>query len=422
MLCRYCGKSLRTVEGNLGTVHQCTAPLEPRPQEPATRPTKIHVVKDQLEPVIQWLDEQVPVRERLVLPTLAQELLDDPLQVAPLRVMPEPADRSRRQAAAPSSAPGSAVTVEPLFPALFVDALLPAEVLALPLDIPTDPLLTFEPLEFPVRMEAPPPPARPKPRPKLQEVPSPELALPEIAEWEFAATAAFSAGDYAAAAAACGLLTDIAPAHFEAWFNLGVAEQKQGSLHAVAAFRAAVRLRPKDPHAWQALGMALHPCDAEGAKGAYTTALDLAPEMIPSMWNLGLIAEKSGDTVEAGRMVSKLMELQPERQDLRYRRALLQARAGDFEAAVAGLDDPAPYLRLGALGWRLGDYDLAGKCFEEMLHHGAAPLLALRAMAAAAIRQCDFSRALDLHRSLSDAGDRSFEVRSNRALLERANA
>ncbi len=215
--------------------------------------------------------------------------------------------------------------------------------------------------------------------------------------------------------------------HLETIYNQGVAAFQNGDIDlAVQSFRTAGRLRPAHAESWQALGIALHDRDEEGAKLAYRTALDIAPQLTAARWNLALLQEKTGELVEAARTLSLLVEAEPENQEFWFRLAAVLVRTGDFEGAFAAArkcpgfvgSGHELYQNLGSLCWQRGDLTAAGRCFEELLKMQPESAVALRVLAAVAMRMQDYVRALDLHRHLYEAGDQGLDVLCNRAGLE----
>ena len=201
-----------------------------------------------------------------------------------------------------------------------------------------------------------------------------------------------------------------APDEHEAWFNLGVAEQHNGRHErAVNAFRNAARLRPESAEAWQSLGMALHHRDVEGAKAAYAVALAVEPELPAVLWNCALLLEKTEKLQEAAEIVMRLVQAEPRRRDLWFRLAWILVRSDDFEGAAGALrkcpdlagDGSDVDYKLGTVCWQLGDVKRASRCFEEMLKRIPGSHVALRALAAAAIRMESYPHALEWHRRLA---------------------
>ena len=65
------------------------------------------------------------------------------------------------------------------------------------------------------------------------------------------ATSAFSSNDYEAAVTYCAKLVEYSPAHFERWFNLGVAYQRTGRLEEAShSYQEAIKIRPDAKQAY----------------------------------------------------------------------------------------------------------------------------------------------------------------------------
>ena len=210
-------------------------------------------------------------------------------------------------------------------------------------------------------------------------------------------------------------------------YDQGVAAFQSGQFEvALASFRNAARLIPQQAASWLAMGICLHQRDPEGAKSAYRAALEGSPDLAPARWNLALLQEKAGEFLEAGKNFARLAQAESARQEFWFRLAAALVRNGDFEGAFAaarkcpGLVGAGSnlYRNLGAFCWQHSEFPAAVRCFEEMLKISAGSTLALRALAAVTARMADYSRALDFHRRLYDAGDQSMEVVCNRAGLE----
>ena len=215
--------------------------------------------------------------------------------------------------------------------------------------------------------------------------------------------------------------------NFQAIYNQGVTDFQNGKCAAaVSSFRSAARLRPNHAESWQAMGIALHERDEEGAKTAYRAALEISPDLSAARWNLGLLQEKTGELQEAGKTFSLLVQTESGRQEFWFRLASVLARTGDFEGAFAAArkcpdyvgSGSDLYLSLGALCWQRGEYTAAARCFEQLLKMSPGSVVAYRVLAAVAMRMEDYPRALEMHRHLYEGGDQSVEVLCNRAVLE----
>ena len=71
---------------------------------------------------------------------------------------------------------------------------------------------------------------------------------------------------------------------------------------AAAAFRRAVAQNPMDGRAQANLASAsLRTGDVETARTAFTAMVSLGHQVAPAQFNLGVLAQRAGDKVEAGR-------------------------------------------------------------------------------------------------------------------------
>ncbi len=257
-------------------------------------------------------------------------------------------------------------------------------------------------------------------------------AASDLGEVENVIAAAVSAEDYATAAEYCRTLTGLAPDYYEAWFNLGVFEARNGNSEAAAhAFRSAARQRPSAVEPLQALAHAEYlRGDLEAAETHYQAALALAPDAHALIWNVGLVLEQRGDMRGAEQAYSRLVKLDQDRGEAWFRLGLARLHLDEGEGAVVafrraldlGTRTLESNYNLGLAYWNLGRVGHAAEGFRACLRIQAGFAPARRGLAAVALREAEYSRAADLHRELLERGDASAEIVFNLAVFEhRAN-
>jgi tetratricopeptide (TPR) repeat protein len=258
--------------------------------------------------------------------------------------------------------------------------------------------------------------------------PKPPAAASEIAELENIIANAVLAEDYSTAARHCGALLELETDYYEAWFNLGVFEQRNSNLEAAAdAFLEAARQRPLSVEPLQALAQAYHLLgDLKAAESSYQAALSIAADSAHLLWNLGLVLEQREDFEGAGQKYSRLVKSDPDRGEAWFRLGLVRLRQDELEGAVVALRRArdlgatafeANY-NLGVAYWRLGRVSPAAECFHSALRMQPGFKPAQRGLAAAALSEDDYPVARDLLRELAERGDTSTEVLFNLAVLE----
>jgi tetratricopeptide (TPR) repeat protein len=250
----------------------------------------------------------------------------------------------------------------------------------------------------------------------------------QIADLENIVAAAVSAEDYDTAAAHCRTLTELTPDWYEAWFDLGVFEQRNSNFEAAAdAFRRAARLQPLSVEPLQALAQLYHvQGDMQAAEAVYESALSLAPDSPDLIWNLGLVLEQEGDFAGAAQKYSRLVKGDQDRGEAWFRLGFARLRLADHEGAVValrraldlGVHAFESHYNLGLAYWELGRVHQAEECFHAVLIVQPDFQPAHRGLAAVALQQGDYSQARDLHHQLAESGDASAEVLFNLAVFE----
>jgi serine/threonine protein kinase/tetratricopeptide (TPR) repeat protein len=115
------------------------------------------------------------------------------------------------------------------------------------------------------------------------------------------------------------------------------ARRLAGDAHgAESDLSAGLAARPSREEGWVAHGMARLPADPAGALADYAQALKLAPCYLPALQNsAAVLAELPGHADEAIEMLNLALEVSPSYADARIGRAVLLARDGRREAALA---------------------------------------------------------------------------------------
>jgi tetratricopeptide (TPR) repeat protein len=241
------------------------------------------------------------------------------------------------------------------------------------------------------------------------------------------AALAFSEGDLAGAAGHCRRLTALVPERFEVWFNLGVACQQLGSFaEAADAYERAAGMRPESGQTWLNLGFVRQALgEAAAAVNCYQRALSCGVGQPEAMWNLALILEKQGETDLAEKLYGAIPENADEWVGATFRRGCLEFFRGDYKASAQSFETCArlrsgwieAYLNAGVTYLRLSRKADARRWFEATLLLRPDSADAIRGLAALAMEERDYPRALALHRRLLAMGDDSPEVQYNVEML-----
>ena len=154
----------------------------------------------------------------------------------------------------------------------------------------------------------------------LEQRPESTVALEGLAAW------ASAAGEHALTAKFCTLLVSAVPAHFEGWFNLGLAHQKSSRWEqAVEAYDEAVKVRPQSCEAYTNLGIVREQIgDTTGARAAYDRAIQANPDALAPIWNIALLLEHSGQLDEAERWYKLVLDKAPKEDEARFRMGYLR--------------------------------------------------------------------------------------------------
>jgi tetratricopeptide (TPR) repeat protein len=168
--------------------------------------------------------------------------------------------------------------------------------------------------------------------------------------------------------------------------------------------------------------------DMKGARAAYEQALEVSPELGGVLWNLVLAAERDGNTGETEKLLERLLVVEPERQDARFRLGYLQLQRGEYAGAVDSFeaclkkrrDWLEARLNLGLACWKFGDLDAAAATFRVVLAINPKQAEALRSLAAVAIEQKNAAEAREAMQKLDALGAATPELNYNLGLLLQA--
>ncbi len=242
------------------------------------------------------------------------------------------------------------------------------------------------------------------------------------------ASRAFRQEDYRRAAELCQRLAETAPENYEAWFNLGVAQQKQARWdEAVGAYAKAVELRPDAALAHQNRGVVLMEAGArDAAAEEFRQAIQLDPNLTDSACHLAWLLEQSGAGEEAGNIYEDVVGRDGRDNGFAgYRLGVLKLEQGDYEQSIrllrlavkGGTGNSEARWYLGRALWLSGDHAGAAAAFEQVLEHDPESVGALRSLASLALEAGDDRRAMELHDRLFALGERTPEICYNAGLL-----
>lgn len=238
------------------------------------------------------------------------------------------------------------------------------------------------------------------------------------------AAAALGVNDWRGVIHHCSRLVQIAPDHYEAWFNLGVARQHAGEPEeAEFAYRQALKLRPESPAPLINLAIVKYAQgDSEGACEVYREALGISPSHELALWNLALLLERSGDAAAAEEYYARLAAAHPEHEEAWFRLGFLRLGRGDWGAAAEALGrfvslNPEAWegaFNLGIAHQRNGSHEAAIACFEKTLALHPGHSGALRGLAVSALELGQMDRVVSIRRQLVqlkiNAADLTFQV------------
>ena len=249
------------------------------------------------------------------------------------------------------------------------------------------------------------------------------------------AAAAFARADAAGAAEQCAHLVKALPHSYEAWFNLGVANQQSDHPEEAAlAYHEALKLKPEAVQANVNLGVVLQKInDWAGARAALEAAAAVEPDHPGILWNLALIAdhdaEHAADQDNAEKrlfdLLSRLITIKPDWEDAQFRLGSLHMKRGQFEAAIGRFEqclakrkdwaDAA--VNLGLASWKAGDLDAAMITLHKALEMDPDNIDGIRAMTAVAMERNEVSLAKGFYSKLRSHGQQIPELAFNLGLL-----
>jgi tetratricopeptide (TPR) repeat protein len=145
-------------------------------------------------------------------------------------------------------------------------------------------------------------------------------------------------GDFDGELALLSAVTSAAPDFAEAHYNYGLAlEAREKPVEAIAQFRAAVRLEPRNPRAALALGTTLAQQDDPQAVEALRRAVELAPGDAESHYNLALGLAMSGRDRDAIPEFHAALKLNPKHASAHRGLGIALMHEGDLAASAAEL-------------------------------------------------------------------------------------
>jgi serine/threonine protein kinase/Flp pilus assembly protein TadD len=218
------------------------------------------------------------------------------------------------------------------------------------------------------------------------------LALWPDSEHElFVAGSALHSVDPAASRDLLDRVTALNPSCGPAYHNLGTAYLLLDEPEAAeSAFRDALELLPREHHSWNGLGLALVDEGRwEEARTAYYHALDLAPDFVEALKNLGNLEARSEDFGASVQLLSRAVELDPADMDARCNYGYSLYYLGELDRAREQFEyivtrepayHPAPWAGLSRVLASSGSPEEALDVAERglVLHPDDEDLLAVR--------------------------------------------
>lgn len=186
------------------------------------------------------------------------------------------------------------------------------------------------------------------------------------------------AGDVRSAAILCRKVLVMNPNNAYALNHLGRALFNTGAgSEAIAAFEAAVRIKPDYYQAWHNIGHVRRAqADFKGAESAYQKAIALAPYYQSAVLNLALLQMSQGDNVKASTSLQAVLTINPKHAEAllnlgicqQIERNYTEAESAFLSASHAAPNDARIWRHLGSLYRELQDNRKGIECFEKALH------------------------------------------------------
>jgi serine/threonine protein kinase/predicted Zn-dependent protease len=147
--------------------------------------------------------------------------------------------------------------------------------------------------------------------------------------------------DAAGALADLNHLIDAGPPQTRVFFARAEVRTGLGDAEGASRDRAeGLRREPGDEISWVVRGVHRLGPDPSGALSDFEEALKLNPRSLPALEDKAhVLAERLGRTADAVAVLSRVVELYPERASARASRGVLQARLGQREAALADAEE-----------------------------------------------------------------------------------
>ena len=233
-------------------------------------------------------------------------------------------------------------------------------------------------------------------------------------------TASLARNDYKSAAQYGSQLVKMSPDCFEAWYDLGFANQQLERYdQASHAYDKATRLKA-DAAAFANLGLILAARgDAVGARKAHERAIELAPSNPGPLWNLSLFYAQQGDAEEAELALEQLVELKPDWPEAWFRLGLMRLARTDYPSAAEAFDLclklrpgwPDAALNGGISRYHAGDLEGARRGFQAAATAGLGE--GWKGLAAVSAANGEGARAADEYEKAAGFGVKCGELAYN---------
>ena len=172
-------------------------------------------------------------------------------------------------------------------------------------------------------------------------------------------------------------VTQLAPHHQRAWYQLGQLQSQQGDLElAIESLEEAIRLNPRFVDAWNSLALAYQDKDnRKKARETFRAALTIQSDYIEAWVNLGALEEAAGDSEKALSHYQHAADLNPAYYPALINLGNLWGKLNQFEKAAQSLasatqlapENTAAHYGLGVAYQRLGRSSESLECFRRVL-------------------------------------------------------